>query len=138
MQVHPLKCLVHNTMNRGTNDRSMITPDELRKIAMSLPGVEEGPPVPAARRIMAFKVAGKSFLGLEKGGLMMTLTLAEHDARAIAASHPNAYEEIRRNGRFLGIRLDLSKISSRALRSVVELSWRHSAPKRIADQYGSR
>ena len=34
---------------------------------MTLPEVEEGPPVQAARRIAAFKVAGKSFLGVEKG-----------------------------------------------------------------------
>lgn len=112
----------------------MITPNELRNIAMSFPEVEEGPPVPAARRIMAFKVAGKSFLGLEKGGLMMTLSLAEHDARAIAASHPNAHEEIWRKGKFLGLRLDLSKISSHQLRRMIELSWRNSAPKRVADQ----
>lgn len=39
----------------------MITPDELRKVAMSLPEVEEGPPVPSGRGILAFKVAGKSF-----------------------------------------------------------------------------
>jgi hypothetical protein len=116
----------------------MIIPDELRKIAMSLPEVEEGPPVPAARRILAFKVAGKSFLGLENGGLTMTLSLAEHDARAIEASNPNGHEEIWRHGKLLGLRLDLSKISSRELLSMVELSWRHSAPKRIAAQYGNR
>lgn len=67
----------------------------------------------------------------------MTLSLAEHDARAIEASHPNAHEEIWRNGKFLGLRLDLSKISSCKPRSMVQLSWLHSAPKRIAAQYGN-
>jgi hypothetical protein len=41
--------------------------DEIRRYALSLPGVKEGPPVPAARRIAAFKVDGTGFLGIEKG-----------------------------------------------------------------------
>jgi len=100
---------------------------------MSLPEVEEGPAVPAARRIQAFKVAGKSFLGLEKGGLTITLSLASREADRIAAAHPSACQEIWRNGKFMGLRLDLSKIASRDLRKMIELSWRHSAPKRVAD-----
>ncbi len=91
-----------------------------------------------ARRVTSFKVRGKSFLGLEKGGLTMTLSLAERDARATAVSHPNGHEEIWRNGKFLGLRMELSKISSRELRNMIELSWRHSAPKRIADQFGNK
>lgn len=113
----------------------MITPDELREIAMGSPEVEEGPPVPAARRVMAFQLAGKSFLGLEQGGLTITLSPAERDARAIAVSHPNAHEEIWRNGKFLGLRMELSQISSCELRNMIELSWRHSAPKSL--QIGS-
>jgi len=38
----------------------------------------------------------------------------------------------------MGLRLDLSKISSHELPHMVELSWRHSAPKRIADRHGNR
>ena len=116
----------------------MIALNEIRDIAMSFPEVEEGPPVPAARRILAFKVAGKSFLGVEKGGVSMTLSLAEDEARMIADAHPNAHQQIWRNDKFMGIRLDLSKTSSRELRKMIELSWRHSAPKRVADQYGSQ
>ena len=52
----------------------MIGLSELRAIAMTLPEVEEGPPVQAARRIAAFKVAGKSFVGVEKGGATMTVS----------------------------------------------------------------
>ena len=44
----------------------MIGLSELRTIAMALPEVEEGPPVQAARRIAAFKVAGKSFVGVKR------------------------------------------------------------------------
>jgi hypothetical protein len=87
---------------------------------------------------LAFKVAGKSFLGVEKGAQTMTLSLSECDATAIVASHPNVYEEMWRNDKFMGGRLDLSEISSRELRSMIELSWRHSAPKSVADRYGDQ
>lgn len=110
---------------------------EIRAIAMALPEVAEGPPVPAARRIAAFKVAGKSFVGVEKGGMAMTVSLPESEARAFAAEHPDAYEEIWRNGKiFLGLRVDLSKVPVRRVRELIESSWRYSAPKRVLAAYG--
>lgn len=117
----------------------MIGLSELREIAMTLPEVEEGPPVRAAGRIAAFKVAGKSFLGVEKGGMTMTVRLAEKEAKAIAAERPDAYEEIWRNGKmFMGLRVDLSKVPSRRLGELIERSWRHSAPKHVVAAYDKR
>lgn len=105
---------------------------DLRAIAMTLPEVEEGPPVPAARRIASFKVAGKSFVGMEKGGRSMTVSLSEKEAKALAAEHPDAYEEIWRKGKiFMGLRVDLSKVPTPRVRELIEKSWRHSAPKRV-------
>jgi hypothetical protein len=110
---------------------------EIRAIAMALPEVTEGPPVPAARRIAAFKVAGKSFVGVEKGGMAMTVSLGEDEARAFAADHPDAYKEIWRNGKmFLGLRVDLSKVSVGQARELIESSWRYSTPKRVVADYG--
>jgi hypothetical protein len=112
---------------------------ELRAIAMTLPEVEEGSPVQAAHRIAAFKVAGKSFVGVEKGGVTMTVSLAEKEAKAVAAEHPDAYEEIWRNRKiFMGPRVDLSKVPDRRVRKLIEKSWRHSAPKRVVAAYDER
>ncbi len=117
----------------------MIGLSEIRVIAMTLPEVEEGPPVPAAGRVAAFKVAGKSFLGVEKECVTITVSLAEKEAKTLAAKHPDAYEEIWRNGKiFMGLRIDLSKVPARQIRSLIEKSWRHSAPQRIVDQYDKR
>lgn len=114
----------------------MIGLSEIRSIVMALPEVEEGPPVPAARRIAAFKVAGRSFVGVEKEGATMTFSLSEKEAKAIAAEHPEAYEEIWRNGKiFMGLRVDLSKVPGRRVRELIEKSWRHRAPKRIVAAY---
>lgn len=104
---------------------------------MSLPEVEEGPPVRAARRVASFKVAGKSFVGVEAGEATMTVSLAEKDARAFAVEHPSAYEEIWRNGKtFMGLRVDLSKIPAGRLRELIATSWGHSAPPRLVAANG--
>jgi hypothetical protein len=118
----------------------LISLSELRAIAMTLPEVVEGPPVPAACRIASFKVAGKSFLGVEKGGMSMTVSLPEKEAKAVAAEHPDAYyEEIWRNRKiFMGLRVDLSRVSDRRVHELVETSWRHRAPKHIVAAYDKR
>ena len=117
----------------------MIGPSEIRDIAMALPEVAEGSPVPAARRIAAFKVAGKSFVGVEKGGTTMTLSLDEKEAKAVLAENPTAYEEIWRNKTiFLGLRVLLSEVPLNTLRELIEKSWRHTAPKRVVAAYDKR
>jgi hypothetical protein len=104
----------------------MIGSDDIRAIALGLPGVEEGRPVPAARRIAAFKVGGKSFAGLERGGRTLTISLDETEARAIVADIPGTYEDIRRkDGAFMGLRVDLSTASLEDVRKMIEASWRH-------------
>jgi hypothetical protein len=104
--------------------------DQIRVFAMTLPEVEEGPPVRPARRIAAFKVAGKSFAGVEGSGLSMTVSLAESDAKAYAAQKPDAYEEIWRNRVLLGLRVDLSKISVDQMKDLIRKSWQHTVSSR--------
>jgi hypothetical protein len=114
----------------------MIGLNEIRDFAMTLPAVEEGPAVKAARRIAAFKVAGKSFLGVESGEAAITVSLGEEQAKAFAAQHPGACEEIRRNReKFMGLRVELSKIPAHRVRELIATSWRHSAPKPIVAAY---
>jgi hypothetical protein len=110
----------------------MVELAEIRSCALALPEVQEGPPVPGARRVAAFKVAGKSFVGVEKGLRTMTVSLSEQEAREVIAAQPDAYEEIWRDRkRFLGLRVDLSKVSTRRAQELIERSWRHSAPRRL-------
>jgi hypothetical protein len=111
----------------------MVRLAEIRAIAMALPHVEEGPPVRAARRIASFKVAGKSFVGVETGERSMTASLSEQEARAFTKENPKAYEEIWRNGKtFMGLRVDLSAVSADRVRDLIEKSWRHSASQHKA------
>ena len=112
---------------------------ELRAIAMSMPEVVEGPPVPAARRIASFKVGGKSFIGVEKGCATVTIALPEKAAKALVAEHPGAYAEIWRDGKiFMGLRVHLSVVSAHGVHELVEISWRHKAPKNMVAAFDKR
>jgi len=108
----------------------MIGLRELWDAALNLPEVEEGPPVRAAHRIVSFKVAGKSFLGLETGGVRITVSLAKEKAKAVAAEHPDACEEIWGDGKvFMGLRVDSSRMPARRVRELIQKSWSYNAPK---------
>ncbi len=66
----------------------------------------------------------------------MTLSLPEKEAKLAAAREPDAYKEIWRNGtKFMGLRVDQAKVPSRRVRELIEMSWRHSAPKRTMAAY---
>ena len=61
-------------------------------------------------------------------------------ARAAAADDADVYEEVWRaggpNGRiFVGLRVVLDKVLTERLRKLVELAWRHKAPKRLVSAY---
>ncbi len=117
----------------------MIGVSEIRAIAMALSQVTEAPLVPAARRIASYKVAGKGFVGLEKGGMTMTAGLPQKEAKILIAENPDAYEEIWHDRKkFMGLRVDLSKVSTEAVRGIIEMSWRHTAPKHIVVAYDKR
>lgn len=108
----------------------MIGLDEIRAIAMALPQVEEARPVRAAHRVAAFKVAGKSFLGVEAGERCITVSLPEEEVRAFVAEDPKAYEAISRNEKTLGLRVDLSLVSVHRVRELIEKSCQYSASSR--------
>ena len=62
----------------------------------------------------------------------MTVSLGEQEGQALVAARPDTYEAIRRHGtRFLGLRVELSRVSPRQARELIECSWRHSAPRRL-------
>ncbi len=62
---------------------------------------------------------------MENDGVSMTLRLTETEAKAVAAEHPGAYEEIWRNGKiFMGLQVNLSKVPSRRVRELIQRSWR--------------
>jgi hypothetical protein len=67
------------------------------------------------------------------------VSLPEKAAKTVAAELPDAYEEIWRNGKiFMGLRVDLSKVSARHVHELIETSWRHGAPTHLVVAYNKR
>lgn len=113
----------------------MITLADLRSHAMALPDVVEKPHF----RLPGFRVADKLLAHLEKGDVHAIVCVGEAEARTAAADQPDVYEEVWRNGRiFVGLRVDLSRVTQQRMQELIEQAWRNRAPKRVVAEYDSR
>ncbi|HZE34578.1 MAG TPA: MmcQ/YjbR family DNA-binding protein [Actinoallomurus sp.] len=115
----------------------MITLDDIRRFATAFPEVEES----AHFRQPAFKVRGKAFAGGEKGEATAVFSISQEEAAAAVADDPAVYEEVWRNAAtrsFVGLRVDLSKVSRERVEELVEHAWRNKAPKRVVAAYDAR
>lgn len=110
----------------------MIGLDDLREYALPLPDVTEG----THFRLPSFKVADKGFVTLQKGETHAILGVDESQASAAVARDPDACEPVWRNERiFVGLRVDLARVTGAHVRELVELAWRNKAPKRVVAAY---
>ena len=113
----------------------MITFDDMRGYAMALPEVEEK----SHFRLPGFRVADKLLAHLEKGDEHAIVCVPQAEAKSAAADQPDIYEEVWRNGRiFVGLRVDLAKVTSERMRELIDHAWRNRAPKRLIKEYDSR
>lgn len=111
----------------------MATLDDIRTYATALPEVEErthfGKP--------AFRVRDKLFVSVhdEPEGLSAIVGVGGEEAESAAADDPDVHEVVwRTHGEsriFVGLRVDLGKVSAPTLQSLVEGAWRNKAPKRL-------
>jgi predicted DNA-binding protein (MmcQ/YjbR family) len=94
--------------------------EDLRELALQLPETEEG----SHFRQKAFRARKKAFIGIEKGDTHATFALKSADVEALVARNPALYEAIRRNGKqWIGVRIELGKISRTELEGLVKTSW---------------
>jgi len=114
----------------------MIDLADIRGYAMALPGVEEK----THFRLPGFRAADKLLVHLEKGDRHAIVCVGKEEAEAAAAEQPDVYEEVwREPGRiFVGLRVDLAKVSQKRLQELIEHAWRNRVPKRVAAAYDGR
>ncbi|GAA4591730.1 hypothetical protein GCM10023194_51760 [Planotetraspora phitsanulokensis] len=111
---------------------SMITLDDIRGYAMALPDVEEK----THFRLPGFRVADKLLAHLEKGDAHAIVCVGQAQAKTAATDEPDVYEEVWRNGRiFVGLRVDLAKVTEKRMQELIEHAWRNRAPKRLVAEY---
>nr|WP_238362018.1 MmcQ/YjbR family DNA-binding protein [Actinopolymorpha pittospori] len=110
----------------------VITSEEIRRYATAFPEVEED--VHHVWKLPVFKVRGKVFAGMDRGGRTAVFSISQEDAAAVVAAEPAVYEEVWRNAAtrsFVGLRVDLAKVSTKHIRELIEGAWRNKAPKRL-------
>ena len=113
----------------------MITFDDMRGYAMALPEVEEK----SHFRLPGFRVADKLLAHLERGDKHAIVCVSQDEAKAASVEQPDIYQEVWRDGRiFVGLRVDLAKITKERMQELIERAWRNRAPKRLVKQYDSR
>jgi hypothetical protein len=104
----------------------MTTVARVRKGALALPEVEEGPHFGA----VAFTVRGKGFASLSKDGTLVQLRLPADQVHAAVADHPGA-EIIARAGSPIGVALAVADLDVRDLDRLLRQAWEAMAPKRL-------
>ncbi|RBY86180.1 MmcQ/YjbR family DNA-binding protein [Blastococcus sp. TF02A-26] len=109
----------------------MTGPDTIADIALALPAVEQH----THFGLPAYRVADKPFAVLQPSGHAV-LHADRDNAERLAADTPDACELVLRGERFIGIRVDLSRIGDDELRRLVTAAWRNKAPKRLATAHG--
>ncbi|RLP94882.1 hypothetical protein EAD89_02685 [Micromonospora sp. BL4] len=113
----------------------MIRLADLRSYAMALPEVVEKPHF----RLPGFRVADKLLAHLERGDAHAIVCVGQAEASTVAEDQPDIYEEVWRNGRiFVGLRVDLSKVTEERMRELIEHAWRNRAPKRLVAAHDNR
>ena len=110
-----------------------MTFEDVRRLALSLPGVEESSSYGAP----AFKVGGKTFVcqpaapTLRDGGRTLVLFDVEPEERAVLVeAEPDAFFFTDHYRNYPAVLVRLPEIAAERLRPYVERSWRRRAPKR--------
>jgi hypothetical protein len=111
-----------------------ITGEELRKLALSLPGVEEretwGHPT--------FRVRDKIFFTLAPDGSSAGVKASLEEQGLLIASDPETFSVADYVGRYGWVHAQLASADARVMRELVVEAWRRTAPKTVVKQYDAR
>jgi hypothetical protein len=103
----------------------MITADELRQAALSLPEAEEretwGHPT--------FRVRGKMFAALADDGSQASVKATRQEQEALVAADPETFGVPAYVGRHGWVSIRLATVDPVEVRELLEEAWRRTAPK---------
>ena len=114
--------------------RTPITFDTVRRLALALPGVEEGTWYGTA----AFRVGRRYFVRLREDAdtLAVRCALDEREVRLAAA--PKAFFITDHYRNYPAVCVRLSAVKVKDLQSVLESAWRREAGKKLIAEYDAR
>jgi hypothetical protein len=103
-----------------------VTFEAMRRLALALPRVEEGP----CYGTPGWRVAGKLFARLREDGALVLRTDLDERERLMAAD-PAAFYVTDHYLAYPWVLVRLSNVSRARLRGLMESAWRRAAPKKI-------
>ncbi len=111
----------------------MITADELRRAALSLPEAEEretwGHPT--------FRVRDKMFAALSDDGRQASVKATRQEQAALIAAAPETFGVPAYVGHHGWVSIQLATVDPAELRELLVEAWRQTAPKRLVAAYDS-
>ena len=110
----------------------MITANDIRRIASSLPRTEEA----LVRDQVKFRVGRIVYLALSRDELSMGFAFPKDERAALIAAHPDKFfMPIQSDLRYNWIQVWLDAIDQTEMRELVVDAWRMVVPKRVAAEY---
>jgi|SRR5438105_749843 len=111
-----------------------VTYENARRMALALPGVEEG----MAYGTPAFRVAGRFLFRIREDGAL-AVRIGFEEREALLAADPRTFYLTDHYLNHPAILVRLSAVAPATLREVLEKAWRFCAPKRLlAERDGAR
>jgi len=119
------------TTARPKKPRSRVTYDTVRKLALALPGMEEG----VSYGTPSLKVRGKFMARLREDGETLALRIGFLEREALMASDPETFFITDHYLNYPSVLVRLGKVRLSVLREVLTESWRAVAPRRLVLHY---
>ena len=110
-----------------------VTFKTVRKIALALPGVEEG----TSYGTPAFRVRGKFLARLREDGESLALRIGFDEREALMKIDPETFFITDHYLGYPAILVRLVRVRPDELRMVLEQAWRRVAPRRLVADYGT-
>ena len=105
----------------------MVTYDQIRKIALALPGVEEGTSYGTA----ALRVKGKFLARLKEDGQSVVFRIGFDERDLLMQTKPDVFYITDHYLGYPAVMLRLSKASKKEAADIIEMAWQFVAPKRL-------
>lgn len=112
----------------------MITGDEVRQLALSLPETEEretwGHPT--------FRVRDKIFATLSTDGQIGGVKASLHEQEMLITTYPETFSVADHVGRFGWVTIQLPSADASLVRELIVEAWRRTAPRRLVKAYDKK
>ena len=112
--------------------RSGVSYATVRKLALALPGVEEG----TSYGTQALRVAGKFFVRLREDGETLVVKVGDDERDLLTAADPATFFITDHYRGYPTVLVRLSNVGPDVLDAVLKDAWRRIAPKKLVAGYG--